>query len=49
MFGCGDAKLGIQDYEIGWEVLVARHEHLVAVICWAIGGLLNPIGEVTDS
>ena len=26
MFGCGDEGLGIQDYEIGWERLVAQHE-----------------------
>ena len=42
MFRCGDAELGIQDYEIGWEVLVAFHERLVVVTCWAIGGLLIP-------
>ena len=40
MFGCGDEELGIQDYEIGWERLVAQHEEVIIVICWAIGGLL---------
>lgn len=42
LFECGDAKLGIQDYEIGWDLLWARHERVVAVICGVIGGLLIP-------
>ena len=42
MFGCGDEGLGIQDYEIGWERLVAQHERLIAMICWSIRGLLIP-------
>ena len=42
MFGCGDEELGIQDYEIGCERLVAHHEVLIVVICWAIRCLLIP-------
>jgi hypothetical protein len=42
MFDYGDVELGIRDYEIGWEVLVAHHERLIAVICWVVGGLLIP-------
>ena len=42
MFGCGDEELGIQDYEIGWERLVAQHERLIIVICWAVRGLMIP-------
>ena len=42
MFSCGDEGLGIHDYEIGWERLVAQHEHLIAVIRWAVGGLVIP-------
>ena len=48
MFSCGDAELGIQDNEIGWEVLVACHERLVPVICWAIEGLLIPNKRVHE-
>ena len=33
MFSCEDEGLGIQDYEIGWERLVAQHEQLIVVIC----------------
>lgn len=40
LFDCGDAELGIQDYEIRWDLLWARHERVVAVICRVIGGLL---------
>lgn len=40
LFGCGGAELGIRDYEIGWDLLVACHERLIALICWVIGGLL---------
>ena len=40
--GCGDEELGIRDYEIGWDLLVAQHEQLIAMICWVIDRLLIP-------
>lgn len=42
LFECGDTELGIQDYEIGWDLLWVRHEWVVVLIYGVIGGLLIP-------
>ena len=35
-----ETKLEIQDYEIKWELLVARHECLISMIYWVMGVIL---------